>query len=190
MGPPPTLTWQSFREIPNPGPGVLVANNGLPIVARVDVRIHFDPNGWGVGAGRRADGRWAFGSPTVAVVLNPANMIYVRSRIPRGHERRYLIHEQGHVDLMWLFAWELQMQLRGVTAPTGPALAAEAQRLTNEAVTNARRFAINVPGADCQYDIDTRHGMDERQQNRWNGIIARNKRQLTQPGQADYRFQT
>ena len=187
LGPPRQLSWTDFRPIENPGPGVLVANNNLPIVARVDVSINYDPAGWGGGAGRRPDGQWALAMPIVNVILNTDNMVYVPSRIPRGRDRHYLRHEQGHVDLMWLFACELQAQLRALTAPAQSALMIEARRLTREAVANARRFAINVPGADCQYDIDTRHGMDDDQQTRWNRIIERNRRRAAQP---DYQFLT
>src|SRR5687767_6241498 len=94
---PRALSWSNFTSIRNPGPGQLQALNGHPIVARVALTIMFYPGN----SPRRADGT-AFNSVDVRLEVN--SLQYVPSRIPSRQEDRFLRHEQGHFDLMGLFA--------------------------------------------------------------------------------------
>ena len=167
MGWPRTLSWNEFTQVPNPGPFQFRALNGHPIVARVGIAIVFFPGN----SPRTPDGR-RFNTVDVRVAVN--SLEYVPSRIPPGQEARYLRHEQGHLDLMGLFARELEIALLALHPPTDVELTQQAQSAANEAVTNAQTYAINVPGRDCLYDRETDHGMNQRQQDRWNTLIAQN----------------
>jgi hypothetical protein len=167
IGWPRTLAWSEFTAIPNPGPFQFRALNGHPIVARVGIAIVFFPGG----SPRSLDGR-RFNTVDVRVAVN--SLEYVPSRIPPGQEARYLRHEQGHLDLMGLFARELEIALTALHATSAEELTQQAQAASNEAVANARTYAINLPGHDCEYDRQTDHGMNQRQQDRWNSLIAQN----------------
>jgi hypothetical protein len=175
---PRTLTWGDFRAIPNPGPRDLLALNGHPIVAKVAIDIMFYP---GSSSAMSAGGQWFFFAADVRVILNMSQMQYVPSRIPRGQEPYYLRHEQGHMDLMGLFARELEANLVTLRAPTQSSLLQQANTATDVGIQNARNYAINTPGHDCLYDVDTNHGMIPHQQTRWNGLIASNIARWRQP---------
>jgi len=168
---PKTLAWSDFRAVPNPGPGQLVALNGHPIVARVAISILFYQGGSGT---VREGSEVRFGSVNVRVQLDSQQMQYVPSRIPRGQEAYYLRHEQGHMDLMGLFARELELNLLRLRSPTSANLLRQANATTDEAVRSARMYAINVPGMDCMYDRETHHGMNRSQQTAWNRRIEQN----------------
>jgi hypothetical protein len=180
IGWPRTLSWSDFTAVPNPGRGQLVALNGHPIVARVGLAIAFFPGS----SPRPAHGR-SFNTVDVRVVTN--GLQYVPSRIPAGESDYYLRHEQGHMDLMGLFARELEVALLALRAETAEELTQQAAAAVEEAVTSARAYAINTPRLDCTYDIDTHHGMLRHQQERWNTLIAQNVARWRQP---DFRVQT
>jgi len=184
IGWPRTLTWNDFRAIPNPGPRDLLALNGHPIVAKVAIDIMFYP---GSSNAMNAGGQWFFFGTDVRVILNASQMQYVPSRIPRGQEPYYLRHEQGHMDLMGLFARELEANLMKLRAPSQAALLQQANTATDEGIRNARNYAINTPGSDCMYDVETNHGMIPHQQTRWNTLIARNIARWHEP---DFIFRT
>ena len=174
QGWPRTLAWTNFTAVPNPGPGQFVALNGQPIVARVSISIMFY-----IGSSpRAADGR-RFNSVDVRVVTN--RLEYVPSRIPHGQEAHYLAHEQGHMDLMGMFARELECALLALNASSPEELTRRANSTTDEGVAHAQMYAINVAGRDCLYDRETNHGMNQMAQTRWNTLIARNLRQVGQP---------
>lgn len=166
---PRTLRWSDFTAVPNPGPGQFVALNGHPIVARVALSIMFYP---GSSPTVQEGAEWRFRTVSVALVTN--SLQYVPSRIPAGREAHYLTHEQGHFDLMGLFARELEVNLLALRAPSNAALMSQANSATSEAVRSARMYAINTPGMDCMYDRETNHGMNAGAQSRWNRIISSN----------------
>jgi len=179
IGWPRSLAWNNFTPIPNPGPAQLRARNGQPIVALVGLAIRFYPGN----SPRNLQGT-AFN--TVDVRLEVVSMQYVPSRIPAGQEARYLRHEQGHFDLMGLFARELEVALLALRGSTAEELTRLASSTVEEGIRSARSYAINVPGIDCLYDQETNHGMNQRQQNAWNARIAQNITRASSPG---YRFQ-
>lgn len=164
---PRTLAWRDFTEIPNPGPTQLRALNGHPIVARVSLSIMFYE-----GTSPRQPDSCSFRS--VDVQLRVDRLEYVPSRIPSGQEARFLEHEQGHMDLMGLFAREMEVALLGLRGTTPTDLTARANETVDRAVSSARMYAINTPGVDCLYDRETNHGMNRGQQARWNRLIAAN----------------
>lgn len=168
---PRTLAWTDFQEIANPGPGQLVALNGNPIVARVAISIMFHQNGCST---LREGDQARFHHVDVRVQLNRSLMQYVPSRIPGGRNDYYLQHEQGHMNLMGLFGRELEVNLMALRAPTSSELLREANSTTDDAVRNARMYAINTPGVDCLYDRETNHGQNRGAQRRWNQVIASN----------------
>ena len=178
QGWPRTLTWNDFAPIQNPGPRQFVALNGHPIVARVALSIMFYP---GNSPRVQRDNEWKFGSVDVRVVLDRAQTQYVPSRVPRAEQARLLRHEQGHMDLMGLFARELEAALIRLRTPTAEALGQQANTMTDEAVRSARMYAINVPGTDCIYDQETNHGMRREVQEQWNRRIAANIARANQP---------
>jgi hypothetical protein len=167
LGWPLRLSWNNFRPVPDPGPWQFRARNGHPIAAQVGLAIRFYPGN----SPRRTDGT-SFND--VDVRLETVSLQYVPSRIPQGQEERYLRHEQGHYDLMGLFARELEVALRALHGSTADELTRLARELVEEKIAGARSYAVNVPGVDCQYDQDTNHGMNQRQQEVWNARIARN----------------
>jgi hypothetical protein len=128
-----------------------------------------------------AGGQSFFFAVDVRLTLNTSQMQYVPSRLPQGQEPYYLRHEQGHLDLMGLFARELEVNLATLRAPTQSSLLQQASAVTREGIQNARNYAINTPGHDCVYDVDTNHGMIAHQQTRWNRLIASNISQWRQP---------
>ena len=167
IGWPRTLTWNDFTPVPNPGPGRFVAMNGHPIVARVSVAIQFF-----YGSSPRKPDGCSFKAVDLRVVVN--SLEYVPSRLPKGQEAYYLKHEQGHLDLMGLFARELEVALLALRAPLSAHLPQLANAAVDQGVFNAQVFAINQGGFDCMYDRQTNHGMSRGQQERWNARIARN----------------
>lgn len=179
---PRTLSWGNFTSVPNPGPGQFVALNGLPIVARVALSIMFYPDASNI---VQEGAVWRFSNCVIALVTN--GLSYVPSRIPQGRENHYLAHEQGHLDLMGLFARELEVNLLALRGTSRDNLRSQANTTTDAAVTNARMYAINVPGTDCLYDVETRHGMSDRDQRRWLRLIAANMARRTE---SDFLFRT
>ena len=177
---PRTLSWNDFTPITNPGPRQLVALNGHPIVARVNLTIMMNP---GLSP-RRPDGK-RFNS--VEIQLIAQSLQYVPTRVPASQAAYYLQHEQGHMDLMGLFARELEINLLGLEAVSAADLTIRAQRAVNEAVANAQMYAINVPNRDCIYDRETNHGMNRQQQQLWTARISRNKQRWQAP---DFIFRT
>jgi hypothetical protein len=171
---PRTLAWSNFTAIANPGHGRFVALNGHPIVARVAISIMFYP----ARSPRTANGL-RFNSVDVRVELN--SLQYVPSRIPSGQADYYLRHEQGHLDLMGLFARELEVGLLALRGTTSSDLTQRANAAVDQAVANARMYAINTPRADCIYHQETNHGMRRPQQALWNARIARNIARWRQP---------
>lgn len=180
IGWPRTLAWSDFTAVPNPGPGQLVALNGHAIVARVSISIMFHPGS----SPRQPDGL-RFNTVDVRVITN--RLEYVPSRIPAGQEAAYLRHEQGHMDLMGLFAREMEVALLALRGTTSTDLTMQANAATDETVRNAQMYAINVPGRDCLYDRETNHGMRTRQQDMWNARIAQN---IARWREADFIFRT
>ncbi len=171
---PRTLTWADFTALPNPGPGQLVALNGRAIVARVSISIMFYPGTSQILPDPGILDQVRFGDADVSVILNRGQMQYVPSRIPRRQEAYYLRHEQGHLDLMGLFARELYVNLMRLRSVDSAGLLRAADRAVDEAVRQARMYAINPPHSDCVYDRDTNHGQLRRKQDQWNHRIAQN----------------
>ena len=167
IGWPRTLAWSDFTAIPESAAVFLRARNGHPIVARVSISIGFLPGN----SPRSLDGR-TFNR--VDVRVNIDRLEYVPSRLPAAQSAAYLRHEQGHVDLMGLFAREMEVRLSALRGSTAEDLTRQAEALVNESVAQARTYAINTPTLDCVYDRETNHGMNRSQQDRWNGIIASN----------------
>jgi hypothetical protein len=182
IGWPRTLSWSHFQALTNPGPGVLVARNGQPIVARVSVSFMFYPGGTLI---ITEGGQARFHSVDVRVLLNPAETQYVPSRLPAQQADYYLRHEQGHFDLMGLFGRELEVELTNLRAENSQLLHQRARAAVDEALRSARMYAINSPGIDCVYDRETNHGINRAQQERWNRRIAANLRRWMEP---DFRF--
>ena len=180
IGWPRTLAWSDFTAIPESAAVFLRARNGHPIVARVSISIGFLPGN----SPRSLDGR-TFNRVDVRVQIN--RLEYVPSRIPAAQSAAYLRHEQGHLDLMGLFAREMEVGLSALRGLTAEDLTRQAEALVNESVANARMYAINVPGRDCVYDQETNHGMNRSQQERWNRIIASNMARWNTP---NFTFQT
>lgn len=177
---PRTLTWTDFTAIANPGPTQLRALNGHAIVARVGLSIMFY-----IGTSfRQPDGN-SFRSVDVRLQIN--QLEYVPSRIPAGQESRYLQHEQGHMDLMGLFARELEVALLALRASSSTELTTLANSTVDQGISNARMYAINVPGRDCLYDRETNHGMNQTAQARWNRLIAQN---VSRWRESDFIFRT
>jgi hypothetical protein len=177
---PRTLAWSDFTTIPEAAAAQLRARNGHPIVARVSISIGFLPGN----SPRSLDGR-TFNRVDVRVQIN--RLEYVPSRLPAAQSAAYLRHEQGHVDLMGLFAREMEVRLSALRGSTAEDLTRQAEALVNESVANARMYAVNAPGLDCVYDRETNHGMNRSQQERWNSIIARNMAVWNNP---NFTFQT
>jgi hypothetical protein len=177
---PRTLAWSDFTTIPEAAAAQLRARNGHPIVARVGISIGFLPGN----SPRSLDGR-TFNRVDVRVQIN--RLEYVPSRLPAAQSAAYLRHEQGHVDLMGLFAREMEVRLSALRGSTAEDLTRQAEALVNESVANARMYAVNAPGLDCVYDRETNHGMNRSQQERWNSIIARNMAVWNNP---NFTFQT
>ena len=180
QGWPRTLTWNDFTAIPNPGPTQLRALNGHAIVARVGLSIRFY-----ISTSPRVPDGTSFRSVDVRLQID--RLEYVPSRIPSGEEARYLEHEQGHFNLMGLFAREMEVALLALRAPTSADLTTQANDAVDHAVSSARMYAINVPGRDCMYDRETNHGMNRGQQNRWNRLIEQN---VARWREADFIFRT
>jgi hypothetical protein len=175
---PRTLAWSNFTAIPNPGRGELVALNGHPIVARVAISIMF----YAARSPRSLNGL-RFNSVDVRLEVNALQ--YVPSRIPRGEEDYYLRHEQGHLDLMGLFAREMEVALLALRGTSSADLTQQANTAVDQAVAAARMYAINTPRMDCIYDRETNHGMLRPHQGRWNARIARN---IARFREADFHF--
>jgi hypothetical protein len=150
---PYTLRWQDFTVI-TPGPTQLRALNGQPIVARVSLSIMFYPASSPMTS---EGGQYRFASVDLRVIRS--SLEYAPSRIPHGQEAHYLRHEQGHMDLMGLFAREMECNLLALRAPGSPALLTAANTTVDQGVENARMWAINTPRIDCLYDRETNHGM-------------------------------
>ncbi|MBA3972606.1 MAG: hypothetical protein C0504_00140 [Candidatus Solibacter sp.] len=183
QGWPRTLTWNDFQPIPNPGPGQMLARNGQPIVARVALSIMFYENSsFPVEEGNA----FKYSFVDVRLVLNRAATQFVPSRLPDRDRAYYLRHEQGHVDLMGLFARELEAKLLALSAPSRVALNALARPLVDQTVESARMYAINS-SVDCLYDQETNHGMNRSRQAHWNAVIQRNIARCRRPG---FIFQT
>jgi hypothetical protein len=180
IGWPRTLAWSDFTAIPESAAVFLTARNGHPIVARVSISIGFLPGN----SPRSLDGR-TFNR--VDVRVNIDRLEYVPSRLPAAQSAAYLRHEQGHVDLMGLFAREMEVRLSALRGSTAEDLTRQAEALVNESVAQARMYAVNAPGLDCVYDHETNHGMNRSQQDRWNSIIARNMAVWNNP---NFTFQT
>lgn len=178
---PRTLTWADFTAIPNPGPGQLVALNGRAIVARVSISIMFYPETSQVLPDTGILTGVHFGDADVSVILNRGQMQYVPSRIPRGQQAYYLRHEQGHLDLMGLFARELYVRLMALRAVDSAGLLRAADREVDAAVGSARMYAINPPHSDCIYDRETHHGQRRQKQDQWNHRIAQNIARWQEP---------
>ena len=174
---PRTLAWSNFASIANPGRGQFVALNGHPIVARVAISIMF----YAARSPRSADGT-RFNTVDVRVETN--SLQYVPSRIPQGQEDYYLRHEQGHMDLMGLFARELEVALLGLRATSSADLTQQANAAVDQTVANARMYAINIPRIDCIYDRETNHGM--LRHNKAAGM--RGSRNIARWREADFHF--
>jgi hypothetical protein len=86
---------------------------------------------------------------SVDVQLQVNRLEYVPSRIPAGQEARYLQHEQGHMDLMGLFAREMEVALLGLRGTSAADLTAQANATVDQSVSSARMYAIIVPGREC-----------------------------------------
>lgn len=79
--------------------------------------------------------------------------------------RRTLAHEQAHFHITEVYARRMRQQFRELTAPcarSDAALEAEAQRVVQEEKATQRR-----------YDAETGHGLELRQQARWEAEIGR-----------------
>jgi len=152
----------------------MMALNRRPIVARVSISIVFYPGSSLVHMDPGILPEFRFWDVLVGVEKNRGQMQYVPSRIPRGQEAHYLRHEQGHMDLMGLFARELEVRLKQLRAVDEARLLRAADTTVDEVVRSARMYAINPPHLDCLYDRETNHGQSRQRQERWNHRIAQN----------------
>jgi hypothetical protein len=173
------LSWARFTRVERPAPGQLVAHNGFPIVASVEITINFnDSPVANDGANVRFD------PPHVSFNLWQAN--YVPSRFQASQRDYYLRHEQGHMDLMCLLARELEVKLTKLRTP-GQRFMQTARQIVNQAVSDSRLVAINTRLGDCRYDIETNHGMNRQAQGRWNRHIQQELARMADP---NYEFRS
>src|SRR5687768_9442270 len=111
IGWPRTLAWSDFTAIPEAAAVNLRARNRHPIVARVSISIGFLPGN----SPRSLDG---LTFNRLDVRLHIDRLEYVPSRIPAAESAAYLGHEQGHLDLMGLFAREMEVALSALRGST------------------------------------------------------------------------
>jgi hypothetical protein len=93
-----------------------------------------------------------------------ASWVFQRST---QEQNRLLHHEQGHYDLVALLVRDLFidiMQLKQNTHST-------AQAVLNEVNQVRGRYGPKLQPVQDRYDTDTRHGLIQSQQNRWDGFI-------------------
>ena len=185
QGWPRRLTWNDFQRVTNPGPRQLLTRSGAQIVARVSLSIMFYHQN---SATAREGNQLKFSRVDVRVQLNTSQTQYAPSRIPSGQEAYYLQHEQGHMDLMGLFARELEVRLLAIRVANARQLLPAANTIVDDAVPQAQMYAINAPNQpDCVYDQATNHGQNRTAQRRWQGIIASNIARVNSP---DYSFRS
>ena len=145
---PRDITWDEFREVSsNP--------TGGSEDAYISARFEY-PWSW------ENEGRhYRVNQATVRMQVDERESWVVRSR----QSAPLLSHEQGHYDLTGLMARDLASALARVTASSESGLRAEVERIAS----HYRRHSARL---NAQYDRETVHGSNQREQDRWKQRIS------------------
>lgn len=147
---PKTLTWSDFRPIPHAPPGEI---EEAQIEPRIDAPSHAQLV--------RENGQVRLGSFDLTVRVNPAG-----SWVVQGRSRPSLLaHEQGHLDVAGLVAYENHRALEALRAGN------DAQ-LTQLIAATRQRMQTKLDAITEKYDRETDHSRDVAQQNTWSQLIA------------------
>lgn len=162
-----SLSWKDFgtpKEGPDPDPGVVAT------AAQVRATHSHTMNGEMVPKSKPPKMRLK-DDVTVTVVLLPGEM-FVNAwvlRQPKEFQDKILHHEQGHYDLVALFCRDMFIDM----------MALKSKEFSSGAELNTAINAIfkvydpMIKSVHKPYDDDTKHGRDDKEQKRWDGIIQK-----------------
>jgi hypothetical protein len=145
---PRNIAWDEFAEVGS-------SPHGEPEDAYTSARFDY-PFSW------ENEGRhYHITRATVTMQMVEAECWAVRGR----KTDELLSHEQGHYDITGLMARDLATALETVSASSHSALTTEVERIAGHYRRHARRL-------NEQYDEETAHGSNRREQDRWHQRIA------------------
>lgn len=155
---PRTLGWSDFQELSTRPPGV-------PANRNASTSVLTDNPSSGIEVDR------VRGKFLVKAIEIPLVLVASDTWVITGTKTAALLsHEQGHLDIAGLVAWELYRRIMGTRARTVADLSTQVD--AHVAWAGRKMHALGGSAtAEGKYDRETNHGINTAEQTRWKDLI-------------------